>query len=52
MGEDVCEHENFDEETMKFCPDCGEAMTICSGCEAEVQPEWSYCPYCGRALNH
>jgi len=51
MGDkEACEHERFDEEGMKYCPDCGEALTICPSCDCSVERDWEYCPFCGKDL--
>jgi hypothetical protein len=43
---------------MVFCPECGENLlaellpcdyVFCSGCLNRVEPEWNYCPYCGKS---
>ena len=35
---------------VRFCPHCGQDQTPlrCHGCEAELEPGWSYCIDCGR----
>lgn len=48
MAKKSCKHENFEAELMKYCPDCGEAITICPACEATVDVDWKFCPFCGR----
>jgi hypothetical protein len=36
---------------VRFCPECGMNVLLrhCSGCSAEMEPEWKYCINCGRA---
>jgi hypothetical protein len=50
MDGEVCEHENFDPELMKYCPDCGEAVSVCPNCEGNVEADWKYCPFCDKKL--
>jgi predicted RNA-binding Zn-ribbon protein involved in translation (DUF1610 family) len=40
------------ERQIRFCPFCGadQQPPRCDGCGEELEPEWRYCPACGRAV--
>lgn len=37
--------------TVKFCPTCGQNLTVrrCPGCSAEIESGWKFCVTCGRS---
>jgi len=37
--------------TVKFCPACGQNLTVrrCPGCSAEIESGWKFCVTCGRS---
>jgi predicted RNA-binding Zn-ribbon protein involved in translation (DUF1610 family) len=41
------------ERQIRFCPFCGtdQQLPRCDGCGEELEPEWRYCPACGRAVD-
>ncbi len=34
------------------CPHCGGGRLTCARCDAEVQFDWTYCPYCAYQLKN
>lgn len=40
-------------EGVRFCPHCGvdQQATRCTSCGDRLEPGWSFCPRCGRALD-
>ncbi len=40
-----------DKRGLRYCPHCGIDQTVrpCSGCDAELEHGWAYCPLCGES---
>jgi predicted RNA-binding Zn-ribbon protein involved in translation (DUF1610 family) len=47
-----CDAELPDRDGLKYCPHCGSDQEAprCTACGDRLEPDWSFCPRCGRSL--